>query len=123
MNLYQQNILDYYRQPRRKGELKNHTHYGSAANPLCGDRLEFFLVITERKIKSVRWQGEGCVLSLAAADMVAEDLEDSDLKDFEKFNQEWLLKKLGVNPNPSRLKCALLPLAALKQAINQINSV
>lgn len=116
MDLYQQNILDYYRHPRKQGTLDKVTHKGSMANPLCGDRIELYLEVEKNKILSARWQGEGCVLSLVAADMLAEGLEGKGLQEGAMINADWIISKLGVQPSPSRMKCALLCLDALAKA-------
>ncbi|HLD86347.1 MAG TPA: iron-sulfur cluster assembly scaffold protein [Patescibacteria group bacterium] len=121
MDIYQQNILDYYRRPRKQGKLAETTHVGAMANPLCGDRIELYLEVAQDKIVSARWDGEGCVLSLVAADMMAEDLEGKALEELAGIDKNWILKKLGVKPSPSRQKCAFLSLEALDRAILNIN--
>lgn len=117
MDIYQQNILDYYRHPRCQKKIHKPSAQSEASNPLCGDRLELYLSVDKGQILQAAWQGEGCVLSLAAVDMLTESLVGKSLDQAAGIDKEWLLKILGVNPTPSRLKCALLSLEALKKAL------
>lgn len=116
MDLYQQNILDYYKHPRYRGSLEVSVR-GEVANPLCGDRLAFYLTVSQNRILKAVWQGEGCVLSLAAADMLAEHIQGSELSALVALDRAWMLKTLGVEPSPSRTKCALLALDAVRAAL------
>ena len=117
MDIYQQNILDYYKNPRCRGEVADATHQAEAANPLCGDRIEFFLKVEGGRVAEVGWDGEGCVLSQAAASMLAESLKGKTLPEVTAVTKDNLLEMVAVTLGPNRLKCALLPLDALHQAL------
>ncbi|MDP3986414.1 MAG: iron-sulfur cluster assembly scaffold protein [Candidatus Veblenbacteria bacterium] len=117
MDLYQQNIMDYYKHPRKQGLPTGATHRGDMANPLCGDKIDLHLVMSGGTVTKAGWEGEGCVLSLAAADMLAEYLQGKSETEAGAVDQSWVKKSLGVSPSPSRLKCALLALEALQKAL------
>lgn len=117
MDLYQQNILDHYKKPKHQGELSQASHSGLMANPLCGDRIDIHLLIKDDVVIQVKWQGEGCVLSMAAADILAELLLGKSVSDLKKIKQTSLITALGIKPSPSREKCALLSFEALKKAL------
>ena len=117
MDLYQQNILDHYKHPQRRGELKTASHRSTAANPSCGDSIIFYLQVRDNKVAQAGWSGEGCVLSQAAADILAEFIEGKNLAEVTALKKEDLLKLVGVTLGPNRVRCALLPLEALGQAL------
>ena len=117
MDIYQQNILDYYKHPRKQGELTKSTHHAEVANPLCGDRLELWLEVEDSVITKAHWTGEGCVLSLASADILAEYLEGKQASQARAITGEWIKKELCVELGPNRLKCALLSVDALSKAL------
>ena len=50
-DLYQELILDHYRNPRGAGEVQGATHSAAANNPLCGDEI----LITARVKDGVAW--------------------------------------------------------------------
>ncbi len=116
MDIYQQNILDYYKHPRYHREVTGSTNHGEASNPLCGDRIEFWLKLDGGKVAEVGWGGEGCVLSQAAASMLAESLHSKTLAEVQRVSKDDLLAMVAVTLGPNRLKCVLLPLDALQKA-------
>lgn len=117
MDIYQQNILDYYKHPRARGELNGATHTSQAANPSCGDSVQLYLKTEGGRVLAAQWMGEGCVLSQAAADMLAEYLVGKTIAQARAVASDDILKLVGVQLGPNRLKCALLPLDALRSAL------
>ncbi len=116
MDLYQQNILDHYKNPRHHGRLPNATGRGEASNLSCGDAVNFQVKLDKDKITAIAWSGQGCVLSQAAASLLAENAIGKKRDVLSKYNSEIMVKLLGITPGPNRLKCALLSLDALKKA-------
>lgn len=111
-------ILDHYKYPRNFGRLDSPTHIAIEGNVSCGDKIEFHLKLNESGvIEEVMWQGEGCAVSTASASMLSEELLGKNLKVVQNWDEEKVFSLVG-EVNPGRVKCALLPLVALK-AINE----
>ncbi|MBI5733542.1 MAG: iron-sulfur cluster assembly scaffold protein [Candidatus Kerfeldbacteria bacterium] len=117
MDLYQQNILDHYKNPRHHGLLPNATGRGEASNLACGDAVNFQVKLAKDKITAIAWSGQGCVLSQAAASLLAENVIGKKREMVSKYNNETMIKLLEITPGPNRLRCALLSLDALKKAL------
>jgi nitrogen fixation NifU-like protein len=116
-DLYRENILDHYRNPRNKGELEHPTHTFQDDNPLCGDHIRIDLVVDGKDIiQQVRFSGEGCAISQASASMLTETLVGKTLEEAKQISKEDILDMLGIQLGPVRLKCALLSLKVLKGA-------
>lgn len=116
--MYQENILDHYKNPRNFGRIKNATVHHHEYNPLCGDQIELFLVIDEnKKIVDVKFYGKGCAISQASASMLTENLKGKNISGIRKLVKEDILQMLGVPLSPVRLKCALLSLDTLRNSI------
>jgi nitrogen fixation NifU-like protein len=115
--MYKANILDHYKHPRNFGELPDATSRSHTTNPLCGDELDFFLKFDGHTISDVKFTGRGCTISMASASMLSEKLKGMSLEEIKKLGQSDVLKNLGVEVNPARLKCATLSLEAVQQAI------
>ena len=117
MNLYQQNIIDHYKHPKNKGTLENVDFIVYEVNTLCGDGLKFFIKLNSSKdeIEDIKFDGEGCAISQAAASMLTEEIKGMSIEEFKKIDKEYILELLGVDINPSRLKCALLSLECFKK--------
>jgi nitrogen fixation protein NifU and related proteins len=117
-DLYRENILDHYRNPRNKGELEHPTHTFQDDNPLCGDHIRVDLLVDENDVvQQVRYSGEGCAISQASASMLTETLVGKTLEQAKQIGKQDILDMLGIQLGPVRLKCALLSLKVLKGAV------
>lgn len=115
-DMYHENILDHYKYPRNKGKIKCNACF-SDSNPLCGDKLEFFLKIEKDKILNISFEGSGCAISLASASMLTELLKGKDIDFVKSLKNEDIYDMLGIDLTPSRVKCALLSLKVAKMAV------
>lgn len=115
-DMYQEIILDYYRNPRCKGCMDSPTVKARDVNPSCGDVVEFHLKIESGKIIEAKWDGKGCAISQASASMIAESLQGKDIDYLVKLDKQQVLDMLGIPISMMRLKCALLGLKVAKVA-------
>jgi len=88
------------------------------ANPVCGDKVTFYLKFEGEKVADASYEAEGCAISLASAAVLAEHAKGKTKEELEKITNKELQKMLEVDlsKNPARLKCALLPLVTLRKA-------
>lgn len=116
--MYQQNILDHYKHPRNFGEIPDAPAKAHAANPLCGDELDYFLVFgPDEKISEVKFTGRGCTITVASASMLSEKLKGMSRTEVASMTNDQAVALLGVTVNPARMKCATLALEAVQQAV------
>lgn len=116
MDLYSEIILDHFKNPRNKGRLKNPTLTAKEENPLCGDKIQIDILLDKNnKIKKVGFSGEGCAISQASASMLTEKLIGKSLSEVKKIKEKGIVKMLGIKISAGRMKCALLPLMALRK--------
>jgi nitrogen fixation NifU-like protein len=109
-DMYRQQILDHYKNPRNYGELEDpdFTHVGE--NPSCGDtiRMEVDLDDEGEAIESVRFTGDGCAISMASASMLSERLHGMSVAELDALDTDDVTEMLGVDISPMRVKCAVL---------------
>jgi nitrogen fixation protein NifU and related proteins len=119
-DMYQEVILQHYRSPRNFGPLEGADRQGDESNPLCGDHITMRLKLdpTSHAIAEVRFQGDGCAISVASASMLTEKLAGLSLEDAGRLSQDDVLKSLGIPLSPVRVKCALTGYAALGRALH-----
>jgi nitrogen fixation protein NifU and related proteins len=138
--LYQDLILTHHRSPRHRGTLEAPTAGAHIANPTCGDAVTVALRVRDGIIEAIRFQGEGCAISLAAASMMASLVEGMHLEEAHALairspalmrgedgvrDSDWdpalgdLRALASVARFPARLRCALLPFEALEAAAGQ----
>ncbi len=118
MTLYQDLILDHYRNPRNQGVLKAPTHLATANNPTCGDHLEMQLSVKNGIISDVKFSGRGCAISQASASLLSEFVKGKTIVEASGLGTDGLLSLLGVALSPNRLKCALLSLETFSKALS-----
>jgi nitrogen fixation NifU-like protein len=114
--LYRDYILEHYKQPRNFGELPERDLEFHDKNPLCGDEMEVHIKVEDGKIADLKWHGQGCAISQAAASIASEELIGMPVDDAAKLDAEWMLEHMGIDISATRRKCALLNLKVLRGA-------
>lgn len=117
--MYQEEILEHYRHPHHHGKLEHPTKIQAEHNPLCGDKLTFYLDIENDSIKNVSFEGEGCAISQAAASMLTDDIIGKPVSVVKNLQKEHVIDMLGIELGPTRLKCALLSLQGITRALSE----
>jgi len=109
-DMYRQQILDHYKNPRNYGEIEDPTFTHVGENPMCGDTLEMDVVLddAEETIESVAFRGDGCAISQAAASMLSTELAGMPIEELQAMDRDDIIDMLGVDISPMRVKCAVL---------------
>jgi len=115
--LYSDVLLDHFRSPRNFGTLSAPDISYEIFNPLCGDRIRIEIEMSGGTVRAARFRGDGCAISLAAASMLTEMIVGSNIAAAEIISGEELLSALESEIQPTRVKCALLPLEALRAGV------
>ena len=100
LEIYKEHILDLYRNPHNKGNLKNPTYEFSKNNPICGDEIKIQIITEKDKIKDIRFSGEGCAISQASASMLTDKIKNMPLKKIKNlvdFNSDFHPLKIAQN--------------------------
>jgi len=116
-DIYKDIILDYYRHPRNFGDLPDPDVRSKDSNPLCGDVIEMQIKVRDGKIDDLRFKGRGCAISQASASMLTELAKGKTLDEIKALCKEDVLSMLGIDPGPTRIKCALLGLKVIKLGV------
>jgi nitrogen fixation protein NifU and related proteins len=114
-DLYREVILDHYKNPLYRGQLETPTFTYEDDNPLCGDHIRMDVKLDSAgKVSDVAFNGHGCAISQASADLLAESVIGKTLEEIKLLTKQDILDLLGIDLGPVRLKCALLSLKVLK---------
>ena len=122
MALYSEVILDHFRHPRNYGDLPLPDVSYEAFNPLCGDRIRIELTLNDSTVAEVRFKGDGCAISMAAASLLTEQIKGVDLESIADLTDEAMIASLESEINPTRVQCALLALGALRAGLKEFES-
>jgi nitrogen fixation NifU-like protein len=137
-SLYQEVILDHYKNPLHKKLSTSYSKQVHHVNPSCGDEITLNVTVDGETITNISWDGVGCSISQASTSIMSDLLIgkkiDEDFAILDNFTElmqskgtkagdEDLLEDAvalaGVSKFPARIKCALLGWMAFKDATSQ----
>jgi nitrogen fixation NifU-like protein len=135
-SLYQDIILDHYRNPVGRGRLISPAGSAFHVNPTCGDEVTVDVAQDGEGSLVVGHEGQGCSISQASASVMSELVQGQSVLTAEQTRQAFLdlmhaqgegkpdelvlgdgVAFAGVAKYPARVKCALLPWMALQDAL------
>ncbi len=118
--LYKQNILDRYKNPRHKKVPESFDMREGGVNASCGDSLMVFLKFDDNgKILEANFDGEGCAVSMASTDMLMDKIIGTRMEDFANIYELDISTMLGIDIGPSREKCAYLGANTLRRWVGE----
>ena len=140
--LYQDIILDHGKSPRNFGKCKGYSHKGKGYNPLCGDQVEVYLKLNDKKkVEDLKFEGSGCAISIASTSIMTESVKGKSFESAKKIISEFLnmikntkeidstelnedqkikiMSLSGVKQYPMRVKCATLGWHTLISAMDE----
>jgi nitrogen fixation protein NifU and related proteins len=113
-------LLELYDNPTHFGPLEDADISVKGGNPGCGDIVDIHIKVSDDgKMEKIMFQGEGCTISQAAAELVSDRMEGSTLGEIEALEHDVIIDELGREVVLSRPRCATLALGTLKQAVHE----
>jgi len=134
--LYQEIILDHYKHPHGRGLRDPYSGEAHHVNPTCGDEVTVRVAVADTgDFSDISYDGLGCSISQASASVLHELLRGADPARAAGIHEAFVTLMQGrgqVEPDedvlgdgvafagvakfPARVKCALLPWMAFKDA-------
>ena len=138
--LYQDIILEHGKSPRNFGKCEKHTHEAKGYNPLCGDQVQIYLKLNnKKKVENLTFEGSGCAISIASTSIMTELIKEKSVKvakkivtdfldmikntseiksnDLDEDQKTKIMSLSGGKQFPMRIKCATLSWHTLKSAM------
>lgn len=122
MKFYREKLLDHYHHPRNAGQLEAPDFSSEEYNHSCGDQVHIEGRIEDDIVTELVFLGSGCVISQAAASMLCEFSKGKSIDELLVLDKDFMLKLIGIELGPTRLRCALLPLYALQQGLTSFKN-
>ena len=119
-DLYQELILEHYREPQNFGQLDNFDCKHSEANTSCGDDFTFYLKLdSDNHIQDISFEGRGCAVSTAAASILTEWARGKSISELSQLEPKRVEEIVGVKVSLLRQKCLQLSAKALKKMVGE----
>ena len=142
--LYQDIILEHGKSPRNFGKCEKYTHKAKGHNPLCGDQVQIYVKLdNKKKVEDLTFEGSGCAISIASTSIMTElvkgrtyeiakklvknfinmikNVEEIKLENLDEDQKTKVMSLSGVKKYQMRVKCATLAWHTLTSAIDQKN--
>ncbi len=114
-SMYSKKIFRHYNNPHNKGRLENASFSFVGKNPFCGDDIVIDVRVDKAGIiTDVAWEGRGCAISQASASLFTDEMKGKNLAEIKSTHNKIILDLVDIDLSPTRVKCALLPLYAVK---------
>jgi nitrogen fixation protein NifU and related proteins len=119
-DIYRENIIDHFKNPRNFGEIIEAEIKHSELNSVCGDMVRLFVKLNEDKVEDVKFKGNGCAISMASTSMMTEKLKGKNLEEVKNMTKEDIFEMLGIKLGVVRMKCGLLCLNTLMKGVEEM---
>jgi len=135
-SLYQEIILDHYRDRQHYGLREPYEGEAHHVNPSCGDELTLRVHLEGDRVADVSWDAVGCSISQASTSVMTELVIGGTVEHAMGLREEFTelmhgqgriepdeerledgIAFAGVAKFPARVKCALLGWSALADAV------
>ena len=143
--LYQDIILEHGKSPRNFGKCEKYTHKAKGHNPLCGDQVQIYVKLAnKKKVEDLTFEGSGCAISIASTSIMTElvkgktyeiakklvknfinmikNTDEIKLENLDEDQKTKIMSLSGVKQYPMRVKCATLAWHTLTSAIDEKNN-
>ncbi|MFW5684636.1 MAG: Fe-S cluster assembly sulfur transfer protein SufU [Spirochaetota bacterium] len=139
-DLYREIILENYKSTKNRRALDDPAFHQEGVNPSCGDDIELYIRSDGEQITDVSYEGMGCSICLASANMLCDAIKGMKVSEAEALidrvkgmlvrnetpdfpdGAEDLEAIQGVANYPVRVKCALLSWNTLHQILEEIRA-
>ena len=121
MDLYRELIIQLYKNPLNKREIKDAQITHSGANITCGDHVRIYAKLSgdKKTVIDCSFEGRGCAISIASASLLTEELKGKTIAHAGQLKLSDIEEWLGTELGPSRAKCGILALETLQEGINR----
>ena len=114
--MYNETVMDHFRNPRNVGVIEDANGVGEVGNPLCGDMMTIYLKIIDDRIEDIKFQTFGCGSAIAVSSMLTEIASGKSIVEAKSITNKDVAAALEGLPK-NKLHCSNLGADALQLAI------
>jgi nitrogen fixation NifU-like protein len=117
--MYNDEVMDRYQNPVKNGKMEKFDLKIDEASTTCGDKIALFIKTDGDKIEDMKWQGEGCILSIVSTDLFCEKAVGMDIKFLNEQDDLKFIENFPIKISPGRINCVMLPLRAFRRGTKE----
>ncbi|MFC2039052.1 iron-sulfur cluster assembly scaffold protein [Chloroflexota bacterium] len=115
-SLYNELVMDHFRNPRNIGEMENPDGTGHAESSADSDIMELYIKVTDDRISEAKFRTFGCAAAIAASSMTTVMVKEKTIEEALKITNLAVTEALGGLP-PIKIHCSVLAEQAIQSAI------
>lgn len=123
--LYNEQVMDHFKNPRNQGSIPDADGIGEVGNPVCGDMMKIYIKIKKEGdqeiIDDVKFETLGCGAAIATSSKLTELAKGKSIEEALKINREDIANALG-GLAPVKIHCSVLAADGLKKAVENYRS-
>ena len=116
--MYREEIMDHYKRPRNTGKLERGVE-AEGENASCGDKVHVYAEVENGEVSDFKHVTEGCAICTAATSILSEKAVGMSVDQVSGLDRDWIIDELGIDVSPMRVKCAVLGLRTLQDALEK----
>jgi len=117
--MFNEAVLDHFRNPRNAGDLPDPTAVVEVTNPVCGDVLKLSARVEAGSIAAASFKAQGCVAAIASSSALTEIMIGKSPQQLSRITANDISQTLGGLP-PTTFHAAQLCIDALAALINKL---
>lgn len=122
--MYSDLIVERSESPSNFGKLK-HSNKESGfvdfcegeSSSSCGDHIVMYVDVKDGVINDIKFEGEGCMLSVASTDLLIDECKGKTVEEVLKMDKDDVVDMLGFDVGINRVKCIMIGLRTLQKAL------
>jgi len=124
--MYNEIVLDHFRNPRNQGKIANPSAIGESGNPKCGDMMKLYLNFKQTQdqpsdqdvVVEIKFETLGCGAAIAVTSIFTEMIKDKTIAEAAKVTNQDIVKELGGLPT-QKIHCSMLAREAFEDAVRK----
>ena len=114
--MYNEKVMEVFRNPKNVGEIENPDGIGTVGNASCGDIMQISLKIENNIIVDAKFKTFGCAAAIATSSTATEMVKGMTVEQALEVTNKKVVETLGGLPS-QKLHCSVLAEEAIKKAI------
>lgn len=115
--MYNETVLDHFKNPRNAGEIKDADGIGMVGNPACGDVMKMYIVVRDGRIIDIKHKTFGCGAAIACSSKATEMVMGKSIDEAKSLTRDEVTSELKGLP-PEKVTCSNLAPDAIRAAID-----
>ncbi len=117
--MYTDEVMERYQNPMKNGRMEDFDIKIDESSSTCGDKVILYIKTNGSKVEDMKWQGEGCILSVVSTDLFCENAMGKEIEALRAQDDTGFVESFPIKISPGRLNCVLLPLRAFRRGTKE----